>query len=283
MPQECTSAAVVNATRQVFAEQGVPERIVSDNGRHFDSSTYRDFATQWGFSHVTSSPHYPRSNGFIERMIQTVKNTLKKAKVSGIDPNMALLCIRATPIDSRIPSPAELLYGRKMKDNLPTRIRNNSPGRDDVNHRMQLRQQSQKYHHDKSAHDLAPLSPGQLVRVRDQTSRHWITATVREQCHEPRSYLVETPNGRVLRRNRQHLADIEPRRIHHDEEVTKTPDPHTREEMTLDPTPVIRGSPAPTPAPNPAPKPAPNPVPIPNHQQTTRSGRVIKKPEKLTY
>ncbi|XP_011670764.1 uncharacterized protein K02A2.6-like [Strongylocentrotus purpuratus] len=275
MPQECTSAAVVNATRQVFAEQGVPERIVSDNGRHFDSSTYRDFATQWGFSHVTSSPHYPRSNGFIERMIQTVKNTLKKAKVSGIDPNMALLCIRATPIDSRIPSPAELLYGRKMKDNLPTRIRNNSPGRDDVNHRMQLRQQSQKYHHDKSAHDLAPLSPGQLVRVQDQTSRHWITATVREQCHEPRSYLVETPNGRVLRRNRQHLADIEPRRIHHDEEVTKTPDPHTREEMTLDPTPDIRGSPAPTPA--------PNPVPIPNHQQTTRSGRVIKKPEKLTY
>ena len=228
-----------------------------------------------GFSHVTSSPHYPRSNGFIERMIQTVKNTLKKAKASGIDPNMALLCIRATPIDSRIPSPAELLYGRKMKDNLPTRIRNNSPGRDDVNHCMQLRQQSQKYHHDKSAHDLAPLSPGQFVRVQDQTSRHWITATVREQCHEPRSYLVETPNGRVLRRNRQHLADIEPRRIHHDEEVTKTPDPHTREEMTLDPTPDIGGSPAPTPAPTPA--------PIPIHQQTTRSGRVIKKPEKLTY
>ncbi|XP_030855067.1 uncharacterized protein K02A2.6-like [Strongylocentrotus purpuratus] len=185
--------------------------------------------------------------------------------------NMALLCICATPIDRRIPSPAELLYGRKMKDNLPTRIRNNSPGRDDVNHRMQLRQQSQKYHHDKSAHDLAPLSPGQLVRVQDQTSHHWITATVREQCHEPRSYLVETPNGRVLRRNRQHLADIEPRRIHHDEEVTKTPDPPTHEEMTLDPTPDIGGSPAPTPAPS------------PNHQQTTRSGRVIKKPEKLTY
>lgn len=35
-PHESTSAAVVNATCQLFAEQGIPERIISDNGRHFN-------------------------------------------------------------------------------------------------------------------------------------------------------------------------------------------------------------------------------------------------------
>ena len=43
MPHECTSRAVINATRQVFAEQGVPEKIISHNGRHFDSSAYMHY------------------------------------------------------------------------------------------------------------------------------------------------------------------------------------------------------------------------------------------------
>ena len=34
---------------------------------------------------ITSSPRYPRSNGFIEHMAQTVKITQEKAKQSRID------------------------------------------------------------------------------------------------------------------------------------------------------------------------------------------------------
>lgn len=86
MPHACTSAEVVNATCQLFAEQGIPECIVSEYGRHFDSSTYKDFmkTLKWGFSHDTSSPHSPKANVFIERMVQTVKNTLKNAWACGI-------------------------------------------------------------------------------------------------------------------------------------------------------------------------------------------------------
>ncbi|XP_072178121.1 uncharacterized protein [Diadema setosum] len=203
MPQECKSNAVINATRQLFAEQGIPKKIISDNGRHFDSSAYKDFATKWGFVHITSSPHYLQSNDYIERTIPTVKNALKKARASGIDPTMAMLCIRATPLDSHIPSLAELLYGRKMKDNLPTRICNKDPGRDEVYHRMQQRQQTQKDHHNRTARDLLPLIPGQPVRVQDHRTGHWLPATVCEQCPEPWSYLVDTPTGGVLRRMRR--------------------------------------------------------------------------------
>ena len=103
-----TSQAVVAATKGLLSEQDVPEKIISDNDRHFDCVNYRSFAEIWGFDHITSSPYYPQSNGFIERCIQTVKNTLTKARESQMDPNMAMLCLRTTPIDHSLPSPSEL-------------------------------------------------------------------------------------------------------------------------------------------------------------------------------
>ena len=77
-----------------------------------------------GFPAHNVQPRYPESNGFIERQLQTVKNTLEKAEKSGKNLIMAMLCLRSTPIDSQLPTPAELLYQRKFKSNLPLRIWN---------------------------------------------------------------------------------------------------------------------------------------------------------------
>ena len=112
-----TSTAVIAKIKSLFAEQGVPQRVISDNGGHFSSDAFRRFTDQWCFDHVTSSPHYPQSNGFIERHVQTMKHTLKKVGPRS-DVHMALLVLRATPIDSHLPSPAELLYGRRVVANL---------------------------------------------------------------------------------------------------------------------------------------------------------------------
>ena len=68
-----TASVVVNLTKQIFSEYGCPERIVSDNGPQYDSKEYRNFVQTWQIEHVTSSPRYPKSNGFIERNIQTIK------------------------------------------------------------------------------------------------------------------------------------------------------------------------------------------------------------------
>ena len=70
----------------------------------YDCATYRRFDKDWGFDHVTTSPHYASSNGFVERQIQTVKKTLTKAKETGHDPKLALLTLQSTPIDSQLSS-----------------------------------------------------------------------------------------------------------------------------------------------------------------------------------
>ena len=46
------------------------------------SGQYASKAFKQFFSLITSSPHYPQSNGEAERMVQTIKNLLRKAKDS---------------------------------------------------------------------------------------------------------------------------------------------------------------------------------------------------------
>ena len=73
------------------------------------------FASSCGFELLTSSPHYPQSNGFVERTIKTAKMLLKDSP----DPYMALLSFHSTPIPWCHFSPAELLMGQKLKTDVP--------------------------------------------------------------------------------------------------------------------------------------------------------------------
>ena len=124
---QSTGQTVVKLTKSLLPEQGVPKVTIADNSPHYDCQSYEQFYKEWGFQHMTSSPRYPKSNGFIERQVETVKHTLEKARKSGKDPHMSMLCLRSTPIDSQLPSPAELLYQRKLQSNLPIRIGNQVP------------------------------------------------------------------------------------------------------------------------------------------------------------
>ena len=59
-----TSArAVIRAMRSHFAGHGIPQVVVSDNGLQFKAEEFRSFAKEWEFTHATSSPGYPQSNG----------------------------------------------------------------------------------------------------------------------------------------------------------------------------------------------------------------------------
>ena len=154
---------------------------------------FKDFAQEWGFEHVTTSPHFAQSNGFIERGVQTVKNILKKCRDSKTDFDLALLCLRTTPVDYNIPSPAELLFTRKVKANLPVKIENPISSKDRVYQQLTHRQEKQKEHYDRGAKDLPPLIPKQPILVQTPQSGRWKKAEVKK-CVEPHSYKVTMEN-----------------------------------------------------------------------------------------
>ncbi|UYV84981.1 K02A2.6-like [Cordylochernes scorpioides] len=65
---------------------------------------------QYGFTHVTSSPRFPQSNGMAEAGVKIAKLILKKNQ----DPSLGLLEYRSTPLENGY-SPAELLMERKQR------------------------------------------------------------------------------------------------------------------------------------------------------------------------
>jgi transposase InsO family protein len=86
---------VIKHTSSIFARHGIPEIVVSDNGPQYSADLYATLAKNYGFEHVTSSPHYPQGNGEAERAIKTIKGLLRK---SG-DPYLSLLAYRSTPLE----------------------------------------------------------------------------------------------------------------------------------------------------------------------------------------
>ena len=87
-----TTSSIVNALKFIFSRHGIPQTVVSDNGPQYASHEFARFAREYDFSHKTSSPHFPQSNGQAERTVQTLKKLLQDS----VDPYMALLCYRAT-------------------------------------------------------------------------------------------------------------------------------------------------------------------------------------------
>ncbi|UYV75493.1 hypothetical protein LAZ67_13000401 [Cordylochernes scorpioides] len=82
-----------------------------------------NFARQYGFTHVASSPRFPQSNGMAEAGVKIPKLILKKNQ----DPSLGLLECRSTPLENGC-SPAELLMGSGLRTTLPIAPENLSPG-----------------------------------------------------------------------------------------------------------------------------------------------------------
>ena len=261
------SKTVVDLTKQIFSKHGILEIVRSDNGPHFQGY-YKTFSEDYGFEHVTSSPHYPRSNGFIESQVKIVK-TLQKAKKSNIDPNIALLCLRSTPIDGQLSSPAELLFGRQVQDNLPKKVKL-SPSRD-VFVRLQEKQAKQKYYYDRSTKRLPSLDPGQSVRIQNPKNSKWEPAEIEDKIGDvPRSYNLLTDDGRELRRNRSQIQERNHGRDRFNLDQIPSPAPPRDEERNPDQDvgspPVTQRS---------------EPVGGTNDHYMTRSGRIVKPPVRL--
>lgn len=155
----------------------------------FTAKEFKDFSRMFDFEHVISSPHFPRSNGLAEKGVQIIKRLLKKAG-SASDLWLGLLNYRTSPLeDGR--SPAELLMHRNLRTPLPE---------------FRLCPESQPAKHKQNMQRgqlLPPLEKGDTVRV--MVNRSWRVKAKVLKLVFPRSYLVLTEEGRLLRRNRRDL------------------------------------------------------------------------------
>ena len=229
---------------------------MSDNGPQYSSQEFATFAAQYGFTHVTSSPHHPQSNGAVERAVQTAKSLVRQP-----DPFLGLMAYRSTPYGATGFSPAQLMMGRQIRTTIPCldkHLEPHWPPHTVVRANDDRAKRSYEYYYNRhhSTRPLPPLTEGQRVLVRTDKEKSWATkATVVQSEVTPRSAVVQTDQGSTLRRNRQYLRPI-PSHSGQDTNQGSAPSPDT--ESGNDP-----------------------PLGATAGQSTTRSGRIVKPPAKL--
>ena len=94
----------------------MPKVLVSDNGRQFDNTFFRDFCAHFGIQNHYSSPAYPQANGQAEManrsLLKIIKTRLEEAKGVWLDELPSVLWAYRTTV--RTPTgetPFKLAYG----------------------------------------------------------------------------------------------------------------------------------------------------------------------------
>ena len=190
----------------LFSIEGYPDEIVSDNGPPFQSKEFAKFLSGLGIKHTTSSPGYPRSNGFIERHIQTVKNMLSKSSNTRSFQEV-LADLRTTRIGTGLPSPAEILHGRNLTTRTQAEINIKA-----IRSVLQERQLKMMLDHDTSrrAKKARPLVVGERCHVLGPGNK-WIDAFITGITDSGRSYETQVEaTGKHLTRNCSHIRPRSP-------------------------------------------------------------------------
>ena len=78
-----TSERTIDELRLIFADHGLPEEVVSDNGPQFISAEFAEFMSKNGIKHTLVPPYHPQSNGAAERSVRIVKAALIKQVLEG--------------------------------------------------------------------------------------------------------------------------------------------------------------------------------------------------------
>ena len=196
-----TSRETIKCLQHTFAQLGLPVSIVSDNGPCFISQEFKDFVKKSGIRHITTAVYKPATNGLAERMVQTFKRFLRTSSDSvQLTIDKFLFNYRLTPHSTTGVSPAELMFGRKLRSRLDLLW----PG-DSVAAKVAERQQAQRREHSKSPRTLT-LSPDAEIMIRNYSPRgaKWLPSTIMEQTG-PLSYRCNLPTGGVVKRHQDQI------------------------------------------------------------------------------
>ena len=191
---------IANYIKQIFAEYGWPDALVSYNGPCYTSEIFKGLMREYQVTNITSSPHYPQSNSLAEKYVQIIKNLFHKAKEEGQDLHKCLMTYRNTPLSIHLQSPMQILLSRITRSTLPL---SNAAKKQMGLHSEELRVTQKNQH--LPIHDLCL---DQTVMYQDPTDKKWYPATIMKLCYEPRSYIISTEDGTQYRKMQKHLKTL---------------------------------------------------------------------------
>ena len=199
-----TSAAIHAELATIVTELGLPHIIRSDDGPCYNSREFQQFLQCYNITHHTSSPHHPRSNGFIERMVRVAKKLMDKAGKEGKPWISGLYEYRVTPQSDSIASPLQLITQCTPREKDLTQL----PSTLGAQEMYQTHQELIKRQQNKPEKSYIEFTPGTPVWVQHRQNASWEPVMVVSQC-TTNSYWIMQENGteqpKVYRRTRSML------------------------------------------------------------------------------
>ena len=113
---------VIKFLTDVFAREGLPCELVTDNGVQFVSLEMESFLRNMGIKHKRCSLYHPQGNGMVERMNRMIMECVRGAALSKLDVENSIRAMlrahRNTPNGCTGLTPFSALRGRKAIDRL---------------------------------------------------------------------------------------------------------------------------------------------------------------------
>ena len=175
---------------ELISQYGLLSLLSTDNGLPFVSEDLTQFPLHHHIEHSTSSPHFPKSNGFIECHVSTIKTVLNTTLMAKKPLDDVLLDLRLTLNGSNMPLPCEILHNRTFQ--CPSRP-SQPVNMERVQDYLLSCKQAQCTHFNK-AHGvcaLPELIQGQEVLFRSPVDGEYIPGTIIHKAIMPHSYLIE--------------------------------------------------------------------------------------------
>ena len=103
----------------IFSEYRWPDTLVSDNGPCYTAEMFTNLMKEYTVNHITSSPHYPQSNGLAEKFVQIVKNLFYKANEEELTSTKIYYDIPQYLLACTSKSPMQMMQQRLARSQLP--------------------------------------------------------------------------------------------------------------------------------------------------------------------
>ena len=223
-PGQFDSKSFINMMRQFFACWNIPEHLTTDGGPQMMSADVQAWLRKLDVHHQTSSSYFPHANTRAEVAVKSTKRMLldNLTRNGGLDTDRflrAILQYRNTPHQDCKKSPAQMVFGRMLRDFTPAMPYKYSPSADwCINQELRERLLAKSREQDgerlaRNTRQLEELPIGTPVVIQNQTGQYptkWDKTGVIVEI-KPHNQLIIKVDGsrRLTLRNRRFVKRLD--------------------------------------------------------------------------
>ena len=208
-----TAEAAIESLDRIFTIHGLPYTVTSDNGTHFTANEFEEYLKRCGIKHRRITPLWPQANGEIERQNRSMLKRMKIAQIERQDWKKTvrtyLFAYHNTPHSTTGVSPAELLFGRKLRTKLPDLRESNVLDEEMRDRDHERKDQGKEYADNRRGAKECEFTVGDKVLLKQGKGNKLTPAfecdpyKVIEKCGN--SVTIQSPEGVQYQRNLSHL------------------------------------------------------------------------------